>query len=279
LDWALILKKILIIIFVAQLLFLLFALYTTNQFFYQSYLIMGLCVFLWFSRKKLPIFIQHIIIFILLMWFNYDLTGAINKAYGGFPLKDAFFSNFDIGLWGKPVADMFIGLPLIFFDLVMLAYVFYYLLPFLVILDKREKAKKLLLYYTESVTLFLLVSYILYLAVPVTGPQYYLADFFRGRSLEFTSFGGGIYHLIATLHPNRIDCFPSVHTGLGSLATLWAFELKASPFLKWGLAFIMVLIILATLSLRYHYTLDVVVGFALSVMSFLFCKVRMKKFQ
>ncbi|MDC1174789.1 phosphatase PAP2 family protein [Bacteriovoracaceae bacterium] len=207
---------------------------------------------------------------------NYYLVGVFDASAGGVRRLDGPLASFDEITFGNPVADVIlqslqaINFPIwIFYDLMILSYMTYFLLPFyggvLYYRSLPVKKKYKLGRYFASMILFYSINYLFYLGVPVTGPQYFLANFFT-YELPLSGFEQFLYQLVQNGQTTFIDCFPSGHTGIAVLTTLWLFRMKHSHrFYMLGLT---CLIIGATLSMRYHYTLDVLCAFPLTYLSF-----------
>jgi hypothetical protein len=196
---------------------------------------------------------------------NYYLMGEFDRSIGGLVRKDALFHAFDMGLFSQPVSFFYerllgnIGiLGTIIYDFMMISYMLFYLFPvaaalyYYVTLPSNERYRVGRLFF--SVSLFFSINYLLFLLVPVTGPQYWLEDLYTSP-LPLSSFGKQLWSLVFQGQTTFIDCFPSGHTGMTFLVTIWVFRIKH------------LLIINATLALRYHYTMDLVAAFILA----LFC--------
>jgi membrane-associated phospholipid phosphatase len=112
-------------------------------------------------------------------------------------------------------------------------------------------------YYTFLLTLGFLVSYLGYLLVPVRGPRFHLtgavAPPLEGLWL-FNSLRAGLDWLESA----HYDCFPSGHVQL----TIMAWWVNRRPFPVLFLVFFpyTLVVVFATVYLRYHYTIDVVAG-------------------
>jgi hypothetical protein len=120
-----------------------------------------------------------------------------------------------------------------------------------------------------SVFFLTCLGHVLYVVVPGFGPVQALADRFAAPLPR-----GWAYDLMMTVAsgagPQR-DIFPSLHTGHSLLFTLicW-YERDLAPYrwARWPMVLITAHIIAATMILRWHYAIDVVVGAALAVASF-----------
>tara|TARA_Y100000780_G_scaffold220150_1_gene227154 strand:- start:81994 stop:82929 length:936 start_codon:yes stop_codon:yes gene_type:complete len=205
---------------------------------------------------------------------NYYLIGEFDRAVG-FERKDALFSPFDEWLFGMPIAkwgeELLSPLGLvrsIFYDLLMLSYMSYFLLPVIgsILIHRdlpREKKYKIGRFFV-SVLLFFFINYLFYLLVPVTGPQYWMPDIYT-EPLPFTPFGHYLWGLINQGQSTFIDCFPSGHTGVALLVTLWLFKTNhRARFILLGTTSF---IIMATLLLRYHYIMDLICALPLAFFS------------
>jgi hypothetical protein len=206
---------------------------------------------------------------------DYYLIGQFDRSVDLLKRQDLFLATFDQWLWGKPVALVFQDIlhPLgilgqFFYDLLMISYFSYYILPFvggilffnLLPKDKKYKMGR----YFSSMVLYFSLNYLLYLSIPVTGPQYWLRHFFQ-TNISFGPIGRLGSQLLTEGQTTFIDCFPSGHLGISLLVTLWLFKMNHG--LRFVMLFLSGLIMLATLALRFHYTLDLVFAFPLA----LFC--------
>lgn len=208
------------------------------------------------------------------IFLNYYLIGEFDRAIG-FERKDQIFYSFDLWLFGEPVAKLGEGLlrPLgligsLFYDVLMTSYLSYFLLPiigaFLIFKELADDQKHRIGRYLISVLFFFSLNYIFYMLVPVTGPQYWVPEEFPQR-LPFTPYGEFLWSLINQGQSTFIDCFPSGHTGVAFLVTLWLF--KVGHKLRYIFLATTLFIILATLMLRYHYLMDLICAFPLAYFS------------
>jgi membrane-associated phospholipid phosphatase len=110
------------------------------------------------------------------------------------------------------------------------------------------------------------VSFMGYLFVPARGPVVLMEEAFT------TPLEGGLFHGIILRSIEGFGgphgAFPSLHVGAAVLGT--AFDFRHGDRLR-GLIYVplVLLIALATLALRYHYLLDLVIGSALAVAALL----------
>ena len=129
--------------------------------------------------------------------------------------------------------------------------------------------------FIRGITYCYAISYLLYFVMPAIGPRFTLHDFaatdteLPGLWLtpllrDIVNQGGGIVGpgLDAAMVVNR-DCMPSGHTMLTIVNIMLAFRL-GSKF-KWFFVVIGGSLIVATVYMRYHYVIDVLVGAVLAV--------------
>ncbi|MEP7049671.1 MAG: phosphatase PAP2 family protein [Pseudomonadota bacterium] len=117
-----------------------------------------------------------------------------------------------------------------------------------------------------SILLLFSIGHTLYMVVPGYGPYRAMADSFQHP------FPQGPWHelVMNAVHSGgaQMDIFPSLHTGAPTVLALFSFRnRKYLPFrYTWPVvAFCTVNIIIATMFLRWHYLIDVVVGFSLAL--------------
>lgn len=207
---------------------------------------------------------------------NYYLVGLFDSSAGGVERLDGFFATFDEKLFGNPVAHFIYSLfdkdsfiTSLYYDVLITSYLTYFLLPFyggiLYYRSLPVKYKYKLGRYFSSMILFYSVNYLFYLGIPVTGPQYFSANFFD-YALPLSDFGRVLYNIVQEGQTTFIDCFPSGHTGIALLTSLWLFRFQHPH--RFFMAILTLIIMAATLTMRYHYTLDVFFAFPLTYLSF-----------
>lgn len=238
----------------------------------------GIALFFFFIRSKvvrkgpLLLFIANAIPMILTILLNYYLVGELDRSAGGLGRMDANLAHFDQWLYGMKAADVFYFnlyptglLGRLFYDVLMLSYMTYYLLPFYggilyyrsLPLHRKYKLGR----YFSSMILYFSLNYLLYLSIPVTGPQFFLRGAFSDP-LPFTSFGQLLWSMVKGGQTTFIDCFPSGHTGIALLVSIWLFKFNHPQ--RYFMAILSFLIICATLAMRFHYTLDLIFAFPLA---------------
>ena len=115
--------------------------------------------------------------------------------------------------------------------------------------------------YALVVSLGFLASYVGYFLVPVRGPRFFLAHLQHFKLCGVWLFGP-MQRVLDRLESAHYDCFPSGHTEL-TLIACWGSR-RISMKLFGGYCVYTLLIILATVYLRYHYTVDVLAGVILA---------------
>jgi membrane-associated phospholipid phosphatase len=111
--------------------------------------------------------------------------------------------------------------------------------------------------FSFSILLTFYLSYFGYLLFPALGPRYFLAHF---HDIQLS--GKGIYHAIRDtldgLENIQWDAFPSGHVGIALVYLHFAFRYFRRIF--YVSCFVVLLLILSTVYLRYHYVVDVLGG-------------------
>ena len=202
---------------------------------------------------------------------NYYLVGVLDYSVGGLERMDAVFHRFDLSLFGKPVASFlydYLGragnVSEALYSIMMMSYISYFLLPliggilyFRTLEGRYEKIGR----YFFSCILFFSLNFLLYLIIPVTGPQYYLLEYFSAHP-PLGEWGMILWKMVQNGQSTFIDCFPSGHSGIAFLVTIWLYRIKHPA--RWILAITTLFIVMATLAMRYHYTLDLLCAFPLA---------------
>ena len=112
-------------------------------------------------------------------------------------------------------------------------------------------------YYAFLVSIGFLSSYLGYLLVPARGPRFLLAHL---QHSELTGMAGfaAVRRFLDVLESAHYDCFPSGHTELTIIA--WWGSRRFSHWLGRVYFGYTLIIVFATVYLRYHYTVDVAAG-------------------
>ena len=114
-----------------------------------------------------------------------------------------------------------------------------------------------------------------YLLVPAVGPYLAMSDIFGGPIQA-----GPVMDFLHYMYPkgtNYTDVFPSLHCGVSLFILL--FDSKYHRLRFWGYLVPCVGLWISTVYLRYHYTVDCLVGFVLAITMFLFAEYYMKHWE
>jgi len=176
---------------------------------------------------------------------------------------DAEMARLDLALWG---ANPTVWLERLyapwFTELLQIAYSLFVPVVLLVaVLLWWQRRREAFRYYAFLIALGFLASYVGYLLVPVRGPRFLLAGIQRLELRGLWLFPW-LQQALDRLESAHYDCFPSGHTELTLLA--WWGSRQISTNLFRGFSVYSVLILFATVYLRYHYTVDVFAGAALA---------------
>lgn len=181
----------------------------------------------------------------------------------GFPNQDAALVSIDRAmLGGRDAAELFA--PYIrpwLNDLLFLAYGSFFLFPLAVGVPMWLRSRRTCTRFVFAVVLGFYVSYAGYFLVPARGPRYfqYPPEDVRTRVTAISRF---VYDTLNSVEYTKDDVFPSGHVLVTAICVLAAWRFDRRVF--WGLLPVAVLLVTATLYCRYHYLIDVIVGFALA---------------
>jgi membrane-associated phospholipid phosphatase len=135
------------------------------------------------------------------------------------------------------------------------AYVSWFWLLFATILLLVSKGEQVAAEYVLASLLAFYIGYVCYVLIPVIGPGYtiHYAVHIGDIAPQFTQD-----RLLITR-----DCFPSLHTAICTLMVIYVWRYRR----RWSVVYIplTVLIVFATLYLRFHYGLDDIAGVALGI--------------
>ncbi len=158
-------------------------------------------------------------------------------------------------------------------EILQLAYSSYYFLPVILAAELLKRGEREKADYTLFLVFYgFFLSYLGYLTIPAIGPRFTLHDFGaldkELPGLFFTRFlreqiNAGENVLKTTLYPMlsvQRDAFPSGHTEVTLIVMYCAAKFKAKS--RYFLIPIGILLIFATVYLRYHYVIDLIAGAA-----------------
>lgn len=150
-------------------------------------------------------------------------------------------------------------------ELMQISYCFYYVLPFLIGVYLIKNGNKQEFYRALFLVLFCYyLSYVGYMIFPALGPRYSIPHVFQNE-LSGLFLAHKIKDFLNLLEGIKRDAFPSGHVGISLVVLFLMF--KHAKKLFW-LSFIPVLLlILSTIYLRYHYFTDVLGGVILAVVT------------
>ncbi len=156
-----------------------------------------------------------------------------------------------------------------FTDILYLLYLFYFPMPLFLLIYLYNKKKHFTL--DKIVTTYLTTyytSYIIYFFIPAMGPRFNetLIQLQHFKHLNGVIFAIPIRELINYLEPNKFDAFPSLHSAIVTTTMLSTYYYNKKLF-KIFLP-IAIGIFIALVYCRYHYVIDIIVGFILSVSIF-----------
>lgn len=202
---------------------------------------------------------------VLYFGFGHSLTGQIARSLG-VPTIERQLAQAELALFGDFVTSRLqaFNTPA-FVEWLQINYLLFLALPlplFLVLLAKRrfEEAGE----YAALVGLSALVCFAGYILLPATTPALLFERLGAAAPIQFDGPLEGLWltddisRFLLAATTNRNDAFPSGHTMVTVLALLAAWRLHRPTF--WAILPTGVSIVYATLALRYHFAVDVVVG-------------------
>jgi membrane-associated phospholipid phosphatase len=151
-------------------------------------------------------------------------------------------------------------------EILYCCYLFYFPMPLILLgwMYARSMVPEIEEAYFVYLTCYY-VSYVLYFIFPAEGPRFHLVAA-HPEPLPGLALTEPIRGLIDALEPNKLDAFPSLHAAILLTTLIFAFRHNRRMFC-WLLA----PAIGTTVSLvycRYHYAVDVVVGFAIAALNY-----------
>ena len=205
----------------------------------------------------------------------YDSLGFIPELNPGD--RDALLLRIDRTLLGGDPSLWFerISTPWLT-ELFQLAYLVYYVLPFLLLgtLYRRgiasanapHEARTDAQAFDLCLVALLLSHYLAfvgYMAVPALGPRFALTSLYRTQ-LTGLVLAEPIGHLLNAMEGIKRDAFPSGHTSAALVSLYYAF--RFTPRLARYALPAVILMIISTMYLRYHYAADILGGMILATL-------------
>ncbi len=146
-------------------------------------------------------------------------------------------------------------------EILQISYLAFYFLPLLILVPFYiQKKEKLFNEFALVILLGFYLSYFGYLIFPALGPRYFLANL-QHIPLVTSNVYNSISSTLNGLENIQWDAFPSGHVTIALLYSHYAFKYFRKMFF-WTLPIVLLLII-STVYLRYHYLIDVIAGIAL----------------
>jgi membrane-associated phospholipid phosphatase len=150
-------------------------------------------------------------------------------------------------------------------DIMQLAYTTYYFIPVgfgAILLFKKQRDD-----FNKTLFLVLLcfyLSFIGYILMPAIGPRFTI-DHLQKSELRGLFITEPIQNVLNMLEGIKRDAFPSGHTAIPLVILYLAYRYKRIIF--WILLPVVLALIFSTVYCRYHYVVDVIGGFGLSILT------------
>jgi membrane-associated phospholipid phosphatase len=150
-------------------------------------------------------------------------------------------------------------------DILQIAYSTYYFIPIsfgIILLMNKQREE-----FDKTIFMILLcfyLSYLGYILFPALGPRFFLSNI---QTTELQGFFAAepIQNLLNRLEGIKRDAFPSGHTGIALTVLYLAYRYKRGYF-RIALPIVSALIF-STVYCRYHYVIDVIAGFGLTLLT------------
>jgi len=181
-------------------------------------------------------------------------------------LNNLLFSNFDPNIFSleqslfgfQPSISFFQHFPMPWFsELMNFGYFSYYFLVFGLTVWLFIRNRKMFDYSLFVIVFSFYIYYLIFIAFPVAGPQYFLPESLRHIP------NSGIFRemvvLVERLGEGPTAAFPSSHVGIGIIIIILCAK-YAKPLLAWVLPLVFILC-LSTVYVKAHYAIDVLAGF------------------
>lgn len=192
---------------------------------------------------------------------------------------DNLLISWDLAILGKHIGEFIdpIANPYLT-EYFQISYTLFYFLPIFTAVDLYYNKKENYDPFLRNILFAYFFSYLLYFVLPAIGPRFTIYTFeqisnelpgiFLTDTLRwFINFGGGVTNPDANpiAYVNR-DCMPSGHTMITLVAIIYSFKFQSK--VRWLVFTIGISIIFATFYLRYHYFIDILVGFVFGIISY-----------
>ncbi len=184
---------------------------------------------------------------------------------------DAVLIKLDYSIWGThPTRWAAQFAHPVLTEILQVCYFLYFWIPLFLGLELyARKDMHAFMYYAFVLAFGFYISYLLYFLAPAVGPRLTLHDFSRYQTelpglwltpvlRGIVDHGTGIANSVNPFLTAHRDCMPSGHTMITIINVVTAFRVRSSA--RWLFVVIGVGIVLSTIYLRYHYTVDVMAG-------------------
>lgn len=247
---------------------------------------------MWLVYRLIPCRFTHvcrIIAQMLILPWWYPDTYELNRI---FPNLDHLFAGYDQSIFGYQPALLFsqaIFHP-VFSELIHLGYFSYFPMIVLVTFFALFFRYKEFDHTTFIILTSFFIYYVIFVFLPVTGPQYY----YQAAGLENIAAGvfpdvghyfldhqeplpmpgwsdGFFYHMVENAHAageRPTAAFPSSHIGITTILLFLAWRLR-NRWLFWGMMPLYILMCMATVYIQAHYVVDVFGGWVSAVIIYM----------
>ncbi len=251
---------------------------------------MGVCFGVYYRRPSEATRILRNVFPIVLLGYWYPDTYEFCQC---FPNLDHLFAEADAALFGgQPSVDFSQHLSGIFWsELFHLGYFSYYVMIAVALIAPLFTSRRLFERQAFIVITCFLLYYVVYLFLPVAGPQFYfpaiglenvnaidypsLGDYFRDHpTLHAVAGPDGPFRRLVEMMQGAGErptaAFPSSHVGMSTVIMILFFRHERKLF--WGFLPFYVVLCLSTVYIRAHYLVDVFGGFVTAVVFYLFAR-------
>ena len=153
-------------------------------------------------------------------------------------------------------------------ELFSFCYMIFFLFAPIVALTLYLKGRKVEFRETlVSVILCFYAGYFLYVVFPAAPPRIMLKDMFS-VGFDGTPIADAALRMVNLLPSDSRAAFPSLHAAVTLLSLLFAFKHVRRLF--WAILPFCIGLILSTVYLRHHYVIDLLAGFALGILAFVY---------
>lgn len=159
-------------------------------------------------------------------------------------------------------------------DVLQISYSTYYFIPIsfgLILLLNNQREE-----FEQSLFLILscfYLSYLGYILMPALGPRFTI-DHLHSTALKGLFVAEPIQNFLNYLEGTKRDAFPSGHTAVALIVLYLAYRFKRGFF--WILLPVVAVLLFSTVYCRYHYVIDLIAGFGLTIVTIILGEVYYK---